>query len=183
MLFAQRQDATRRGACLQAHLEHACQEEFEPLLECTVIPDGLQALIVALSMAFEIVRQVQHRLVQHLLLAEQEGDQQPADAAVAVEERVDRLKLRVREADPEQQREGVLGVEEAFQGAERVGQFGRRGRDEASAFVQRASGGADPVLAGTQAILVAQARRLTFTLATADAAIRAYPNVAQTWSG
>jgi PIN domain nuclease of toxin-antitoxin system len=32
-------------------------------------------------------------------------------------------------------------------------------------------------------MLVAQARRLTFTLATADAAIRAYPNVAQTWSG
>ena len=32
-------------------------------------------------------------------------------------------------------------------------------------------------------ILVAQARRLTFTLATADAAIRAYANVAQMWVG
>jgi PIN domain nuclease of toxin-antitoxin system len=31
-------------------------------------------------------------------------------------------------------------------------------------------------------MLVAQARRLTFTLATADAAIRAYPNVAQMWA-
>jgi len=31
-------------------------------------------------------------------------------------------------------------------------------------------------------VLVAQARRLTFTLATADAAIRAYPNVAQMWA-
>jgi PIN domain nuclease of toxin-antitoxin system len=32
-------------------------------------------------------------------------------------------------------------------------------------------------------ILVAQARRLTFTLATADAAIRAYANGAQMWVG
>ena len=32
-------------------------------------------------------------------------------------------------------------------------------------------------------MLVAQARRLTFTLATADVAIRAYPNVAQMWAG
>jgi PIN domain nuclease of toxin-antitoxin system len=32
-------------------------------------------------------------------------------------------------------------------------------------------------------MLVAQARRLTFTLATADAAIRTYPNVAQIWMG
>ncbi len=32
-------------------------------------------------------------------------------------------------------------------------------------------------------ILVAQARRLTITLATADAAIRAYANVAQMWVG
>jgi PIN domain nuclease of toxin-antitoxin system len=32
-------------------------------------------------------------------------------------------------------------------------------------------------------VLVAQARRLTFTLATADAAIRAYPNIAQMWAG
>lgn len=31
-------------------------------------------------------------------------------------------------------------------------------------------------------MLVAQARRLTFTLATADAAIRAYANVAQMWA-
>jgi PIN domain nuclease of toxin-antitoxin system len=32
-------------------------------------------------------------------------------------------------------------------------------------------------------MLVAQARRLTFTLATADAAIRDYPHVAQIWAG
>jgi PIN domain nuclease of toxin-antitoxin system len=32
-------------------------------------------------------------------------------------------------------------------------------------------------------MLVAQARRLTFTLATADAAIREYTHVAQTWAG
>ena len=32
-------------------------------------------------------------------------------------------------------------------------------------------------------MLVAQARRLTFTLATADAATRTYPHVAQLWAG
>ena len=32
-------------------------------------------------------------------------------------------------------------------------------------------------------MLVAQARRLTFTLATADVAIRAYQNVVQVWAG
>jgi hypothetical protein len=44
------------------------------------------------SLLLQVQAQVQERLSQDAGVAEQEGDQQPADAAVAVKERVDRLE-------------------------------------------------------------------------------------------
>ena len=38
----------------------------------------------------------------------EQGDQEPADAAAAIEERMDRLELHVGETNPNQRQEGVL---------------------------------------------------------------------------
>lgn len=51
---------------------------------------------IMLPMGFEAKAQVEHRLPQHFVFAKQQGDQQPAQATDAVQERVDRLKLHVR---------------------------------------------------------------------------------------
>lgn len=65
-------------------------------------------------MASEVVGQVQHRLEEHAALGQQERRQQPADAPVAVQERVDRLELDVGERDPNENRKPIVLMQEAF---------------------------------------------------------------------
>lgn len=65
-------------------------------------------------MASEVVGQKQHRLVEHAALGQQERRQQPADAPVAVQERVDRLELDVGERDPNENRKPIVLMQEAF---------------------------------------------------------------------
>src|SRR5262249_46853900 len=106
-------------------------------------------LVVALPVALEIVREVEHRLVQHAALAQQEGDQQAPDAAVAVEERVNGLELRVRKADLDQQWQITLRVGKCLEIGERLRDDIRGGRNEGG-FVQSATARADPVLSAAQ---------------------------------
>jgi hypothetical protein len=100
-------------------------------------------------MLLEVVREVQHGLVQHAALGEQERDQQPPDAAVAVEERVNRLELDVGQRDLDERWQVVVAMEELLQLAERRGHHMVRGRHERR-VVQPCAGGTDPVLAGSQ---------------------------------
>jgi hypothetical protein len=69
-------------------------------------------LVVRLPVLLEEVRQIQHRLVQHAALGEQESDQQPAHASVTIKERVNRLELHMRESDLHQRRQVVGRVQE-----------------------------------------------------------------------
>ena len=55
-------------------------------------------------MLFEVQAQVQQWLRQHIVGAEEQGDQQPADAPVAIQERMDCLELHVRQRGLDQQR-------------------------------------------------------------------------------
>lgn len=81
--------------------------------------------------------------------AEQEGDEEPPDAAVAIKKRVNGLELGVGQADLDELREITLGMKICFQVSECGGHFmGRRG-DEGG-FVEGAAAGADPVLRGAQ---------------------------------
>jgi hypothetical protein len=54
-------------------------------------------------------------VAQRAALAQEEGDEQAADASVAVKEGMNRLELRVREADLDQQRQVVALVQECFE--------------------------------------------------------------------
>jgi hypothetical protein len=100
-------------------------------------------------MALEVVGEVEDGLVKNFPLAEQEGDEKAADAAISVEERVDGLELDVGEADLDQLRKVGRGMEELFKIAEELRNIlGRRG-DEGG-VVQRAASRANPVLGATQ---------------------------------
>jgi hypothetical protein len=64
-----------------------------------------------------VVTQVEHWALQHLLTAQQEGDEQPPYPAVAVQERVNGLELRVSEgADDERVQASVAGQAAGAQG-------------------------------------------------------------------
>src|SRR5690606_5337486 len=125
------------------------QEEAQPSFEVPRVTHGLEARVVLRSLALEVVRQIQHRLAQHTALAKQERDKQSADAAVAVEERMDCFELRMRETDLHEQRYVVPLVQKSLERAERGWNLTRRRRYE-SGFGERASAGANPVLAASQ---------------------------------
>ena len=63
--------------------------------------------------------QVKQRRRQHLPVLQKQRDEQPADTAVAVEEGVDRLELDVRQADPNEGRQRVVGLKVLLSGVDK----------------------------------------------------------------
>jgi hypothetical protein len=59
---------------------------------------------------------MKERRFQKIPMLEQERDEQPPDAAVAIEVGVDGLELHVREADPYERGKLVLGVQVLLDG-------------------------------------------------------------------
>ena len=149
MLLAQLQDAPHRVGGLARDFDDPAQEKGEPCFPVAAFAHGLEMVVVRLPMLLEVVRQVEHGLVQHAALGQQERDQQPADAPVAVEKRVNGLELHVRERDLDQRRQAVLSVQESLQVTQHAGHHVVRRRHEGRRG-ERASAGADPVLARAQ---------------------------------
>src|SRR2546428_6913950 len=95
------------------------------------------------------MREIQHWLVERVALAKKKRDQQPADAAVAIEERMNRLELSVCEAYFDQQRQVIAFVQERFEVAESFRYFVRRWRNERGVRQRRPSR-PNPILTATQ---------------------------------
>jgi len=66
--------------------------------------NGLQAVVVILPVLLEIQRQVQHGFVQGFFRAQQQRDQQPAQAAVAIREWMYGLELHMGQCRLDQYR-------------------------------------------------------------------------------
>ena len=95
---------------------HAVGEEREPLLPISRLPHALQQVVVARAVLLEVQGQVQERLPQHPLGAQQQGDQEPSDAPVTVQKGMNRLELHVGERRLEQDRRRFrLVVQPAFE--------------------------------------------------------------------
>jgi len=63
----------------------------------------------------EVEAEIQQRLPEDLRVAEEQCDHQAAHSAIAIQERVDRLELDMREVGLHQRRQAVVfGVQEAF---------------------------------------------------------------------
>lgn len=149
VIFTQHQNLPGGCGGLPAHLRDPLEEEGQPSLPIAVVPYRLDAIIIFLTIPLEIIRQIQHRLEQHVLFTQQKRDEQPADASIAVQKRVDGLELGVDQADLDQQGQRRPVMEEPFQVAEGIEDFMGRGRNE-SGFGQGATARPDPVLAGSQ---------------------------------
>ena len=108
-------DLLRGPLRLLRDLDHAPEEEREPVLVCPLGPDRVQERVVLRPVPLQEEGQVQQRPGEDPLPAEVERDQQPPDPAVAVEERVDRLELRVDQRDPDQRRDRVVRLDERLE--------------------------------------------------------------------
>src|SRR5690606_28212049 len=95
--FEQSEDLARRLGRLQRCLGDAVEEELQPCLPVAILADLLQQVVILAAMRLEVEAEIEDRLLQDALRAEQEGDQQAAEASVSVEERMDSLELDMDE--------------------------------------------------------------------------------------
>src|SRR5271165_4693888 len=105
MVFAQGENAPGGFGRLPTYANHAAQKECKPFFPIAGVADGLEMLIVGSAVPFEKMVQIEHGLEENLTLTEEEGDEEPPDASVAVEERVNRLELGMSETNLNKQRE------------------------------------------------------------------------------
>src|SRR6185312_15385129 len=80
---------------LASRLLDSLQEEADPALPVARGPDPLEELVVALAVLLEVEAEVEERLPERTLVAENERDEEAPEPAVAVEERVNGLELDV----------------------------------------------------------------------------------------
>ncbi|MNJ56097.1 hypothetical protein D3C77_516260 [compost metagenome] len=149
MIFSQRQDISDGVRGVLSRLGDAVQEEDEPGLPFAPVPYGLKPFIILLSPLLQRQGNIEHRLAQHLILAEQEGDQQPPQSAVPVHKGMNGFELRVRQSDADQQRQVRRRMQKTLQVGHVIAHRfrGRRHKDRVGqGGVRRA----DPVLSGSE---------------------------------
>ena len=122
-----------RFHCLSSSGDHGLGKEIEPRFPVAGKADVVEEFVIILAVHFEIETEVEHRLPQHLLLAQEQRDEQAAKTTIAVQKRMDSLELHVSQCRLEQCRGGVrLVVEEEFQRAHalrhRIGRRRNKGR-------------------------------------------------------
>src|SRR6185436_11314801 len=98
-----------RGRSLIGSCLNGVQEKAQPLLPIAGQTDRLQQLVISLAMLLEIEAQIQKRLAQGSFGAKKQGDQQPAETPIAIQEWMDRFKLDVSQSrlDEERRSNGV----------------------------------------------------------------------------
>ncbi len=134
----------RRGHGAIGGDAHAFEEEVEPRLPVALAAHAVEQVVVGRAVPLQVEAEVEERLVQYRRATEHQRDEQPADATVAVEERVDGLELHVRESRTHKDRQAIaVRVEEALQVGHAVLDRRVRRRDETGVPGPRA---ADPVL-------------------------------------
>jgi hypothetical protein len=132
------------GDGLAGGLDDAGEEEREPLLPIAIQADVLKEFVVGLAVALEVKGEIEERLAEDTLRAENEGDEQTAETTIAIEERVNGLELDVSEGGLEQRAgRNRIVVQEFFQRSHAIqGEFRRR-RNEAGI---PGTGTAEPIL-------------------------------------
>ena len=142
--FEQFNDPHRGVERLVGGLRDAIEKKLKPSLPGAVFANLLQQAIVVGAMGLQIEAEIEERLPQDVVDAQIQRHQEAADAAVAVQERMQGLELNMEQArlDQGRQARGVL-VHEALEGVEASLQLRHGRRYEES--VSR-PGPTDPVL-------------------------------------
>ena len=84
---------------------HGLTEEPDPRVRITILVDGLEVPDVGVPKPFQIGAHIQQRSSKAPTVYEEEHNEEAADAAVAVQERVDRFELIVHQRALRQQRQ------------------------------------------------------------------------------
>ena len=138
------EEPTGTGHRFPGRLDHTGEKEGEPFFPITIEPDILEKLVVGLPVAFKMKGKVEQWLAEDTFRTKDEGDEKTAETAIAIEKRVDRLKLDVSERGLEQ-RTGGDGfiMKKFFQRSHAIcGEIGRS-RDKSRISRTRS---ADPIL-------------------------------------
>ena len=147
--FAEGDDFTSGGDGIAGDGGDAAEEEFDPAFPVARAADGSEAVIVFQSVELEVVGEVEEGELEDIAVAEEEGDEEAADAAIAIEEGVDGFELGVRVGAVDEGGEIAGGVEEFFQIAEGLSHFVDGWRD-VGGILEGAASGADPVLGAAE---------------------------------
>ena len=120
-----------RGGSLFRGLRDAGQEEFHPGLPRPSLPNLLQEPVIVVAPGLQEQAEIEDRFPQHPGLTQDQRDEQPAQASVAVEKGMDRLELDVGQARPDERgQRRILAVQEALERIEAFIQPVRRRRHE-----------------------------------------------------
>src|SRR5215472_1393306 len=120
------------------------EKKSQPLFPGTVCSYTLKQIVVPVAIRFEVQAEVQKRLSQRALGAKQECDQQTPESAIAIQERVNGLKLHVNQSGIDQNGQLVFFVvEKTLKAVETLHQPLWRRRNKRSIAGTRS---ADPVL-------------------------------------
>lgn len=125
------------------------EEEFDPAFPITIAPNGSEAIIVFRTVHLEVVREVEEGMMEDISLAKKEGDQESADAPIAIEKGVDGLELGVDEAAMDEGGELFRLVDEVLKLSECLVHLGDRGRDVGGGS-EGAVGWTNPVLGAAE---------------------------------
>lgn len=100
--FAQLDDGGQGLLAAPGRGRNPGQEEFYPLVQVIGTANHAERIVIGSLVPFEKIGQVQRRLLQEFQVDQLQGDQQPANAAIAVQERMDGFKLVVTDGDLDQ---------------------------------------------------------------------------------
>ena len=124
-------DPHRRVEGLIRGFGDAVEEEFEPRLPGAVLADFLQQAVIVGAMRLQIETEIEKRVAQHAIGAKEERHQKTANAAVAVEEGMDRLELDMEQTGFDQRRQARLRfMDEPLESVEAGVEFADRRRNE-----------------------------------------------------
>ena len=124
-------------------------EEGQPALPLPTLTYMQKQIVVLIAIGLEVCAQVEQSLRKKSPCTQEKCDQQPTYASIPVNERVNRLKLVVDQAQSHQRRNMILGVQVALELAKRIRHLSGRRRDEGR-ILKGAARRTNPVLTTTE---------------------------------
>ena len=127
---------------------HAFQKEIHPGFPVAGGADAVEQVVIHRAVRFEVEGKIEQRLCKQTTVVQEQGDEEAAEAAIAIEKRMNGLELHMGERGFDQHGQaGGFVVEEGFERGHAGLDLWRRGRNEAG--VTRA-GASDPILAAAK---------------------------------
>ncbi len=112
-------NALGRSHALIGDFNDTAQEKADPFFPIPGIADILQLIVIFIPSSLEPEREIKNRLFQNAIGAKQERNEQPPDAAIAIQKWMDGFKLHMGQRSTNENRQAVIiCMKEFFESAE-----------------------------------------------------------------